>query len=183
MKRFPKKQEIINAFLSTVTVINFWAVIVYLYNFPGLIKQLTVTELLAVLGYILNNALIESTVIIILLLLLAALLPARFLRINFAVRSAVAVILSTMYIIPFHINIPKFSLLVFDSGVLIFISLWTVLLIAELVLFHLSINRYPKFSQAISKIIERVVVLGAIYLGLDLIALVYVVSANWSIAS
>ncbi|MEN8240967.1 MAG: hypothetical protein ABFS17_03510 [Chloroflexota bacterium] len=180
MKRFPEKQEIIKSFLVILTVINSWAVIVFLYNFPGLIKQITISDLISVLAYVLLSALIESVIISLALLGLGFLLPAKFLRTDYAVRTLLLLILSVIYIIPFHIYIPRLSTLMFEAVVSIFIAMWSVLLIVELVLFHKIIPRYPKFKAGAVKIIDRITVLGAIYFFLDLSSLIYVTITNWS---
>ena len=180
MKRFPNKQEMINSTLTVLTIVNFWAMIVFFYNFPGLIKQITLGDLGAVLGYVLLSALIESLVISLILITLSFLLPAKLLRANFSVRTLVLLLLAVIYIIPFHVYIPRISILMFDAGVSIFIIIWSFLFLVELVLFHKIIPTYPNFTSAAKKIIERFSVLGTIYLFLDLIAGCYVVIANWS---
>jgi hypothetical protein len=180
MKRLPAKQDLTSAFLTIITIVNFWALIVFLYNFPGLIKQLPIKDIFSVLAYVLFSALVESSMIFIGLVLLSAILPARFLRENFRVRAALLLLLSTIYIIPFQVNIPRLSTLMLEAEVSIFIAMWTVLYAAELILFHLIIPRYPNFTARVSAIIDRVIVLGAVYLFLDLIGSGLVVLANWS---
>jgi hypothetical protein len=180
MKRLPDKQEIINSFLTILTVVNFWAVLIYLYNFPGLIKRLTITDSLSVLSYVLFSALFESLAILLVLVFLSVLLPAKLLRTNFSPRIALILLLSVIYIIPFHINIPKLSYLNFEPGITLFIAFWTLLYIIELVIFHQIINKYPHITSRIATIVERVTMLGAIYLFIDLVSLGFVIIANWS---
>ena len=180
MNRFPEKQEVINTALLVFTLVNFWSLIVFLYNFPGLIKQLALVEIFSVLGYILFSAFFESLVIFVILVGLSFLLPAKLLRSGFSVKSAIVLFLSTLYIIPFHVNIPRFSTLKFEAGVSMFIALWTALFIIVLVLLHLIVPKYPNFTTKTRNFIDRLTVLGAIYLIFDLIAVVFVISASWN---
>jgi preprotein translocase subunit SecE len=180
MKRFPKKQEIIKSFLTVLTVVNFWAMIVYLYNFPGLVKQLMISNLLAVLGYVLFSALVESLIICLVLLILSILLPAKILRTDFAERTLVLLLLTAIYIYPFHVTVPPISTLILETVIVVFIALWSGLYITELVLFHLAIAKHPKFTAKLRMVVDKVTVLGAIYLFLDLIASGFVIIINWS---
>lgn len=180
MNRLPDKQEIINSFLTILTVVNFWAIIAYLYNFPGLVTRLTITDWLSVLSYVLSSALFESIVILLVLVFLSIVLPAKLLRTNFPARIALIMLISVIYIIPFHLNIPKLSYLNFEAGITLFIAFWTLLYISELVIFNLIINKYPRITSRITAIGERVTVLGAIYLFIDLVSLGFVIIVNWS---
>lgn len=179
MKRFPEKQEILNSFLVLLTAVNSWAVIIFLYNFPGLINQMTINTTISVLAYVLLSALFESMIISLGLFTLSFLLPKKFLNTDFSVRSFLLVVLAVIYIIPFHIYIPRLSTLKFEAVVSIFISFWSGLFIVELVLFHKIIPKYPNFKAGAVKIIDRIAVLGAVYLFLDLLSLLYVLIFNW----
>lgn len=180
MKSLPDKQEILNAFLAILFVVNFWALIVFFYNFPGLIKQLTIFEILSVLSYVLLSALFESLSITLILVFLGALLPAKLLRSDFSIRITIFIFLTTIYIIPFHTFIPRFSNLVFDTTVSIFIAIWTLLYLIELILFHLVLPKYPNFTARFRGFINRIAVLGVFYLSLDIIGLGIVIFLNWS---
>ena len=179
MKRFPEKTALISSALTTLAIVNSWAVVVYLHNFPGLIKQLSVLEVLIILAYVLFSALVESLVIFIILTALSALLPPRMLRSAFSVRSGIFLQLFTLYIVPFHTYIPRITTLIFEPTVTIFIAAWTVIFIVEILLFHMIVQRYPKFNQKAEAVFDRVSVLGTIYLVLDLISSGIVLIANW----
>lgn len=179
MKRLPERQEIIRSFLTTLTVVNFWGLIVFFYNYPGLIKHLAFTEVLSILGYVLFSALIESLVVTGFILILSMLLPGSLLRSDFSVRTALLVFLTTIYIVPFHLILPRISALMFDVSVIAFLLLWTLLYVVELVLFHKIIPRYPIFTARVRGFIDRVVVLGAIYLVFNVVSLGFVIAANW----
>jgi hypothetical protein len=180
MERLPEKKDFINSFLTILTVVNFWALIVFLYNFPGLIKQITIFDLLSVLSYVLISALFESLVITLILLILGTLLPAKLLRSDFSIRTAIFIFLTTLFIIPFHTFIPRFSNLIFDWKISAFIAGWILIYIIELILFHLVIPKYPNLTSKLRNFIDNITVLGTIYLFLDLVAMVVLILNNWS---
>jgi hypothetical protein len=180
MERLPEKKDFINSFLTILTVVNFWALIVFLYNFPGLIKQITIFDLLSVLSYVLISALFESLVITLILLILGTLLPAKLLRSDFSIRTAIFIFLTTLFIIPFHTFIPRFSKLIFDWKISAFIAGWILIYIIELILFHLVLPKYPNLTSKLRNFIDNITVLGTIYLFLDLVAMVVLILNNWS---
>jgi hypothetical protein len=180
MKRFPGKQEVINASLTILALIHTWALIIFLFKFPGLIKHLTYAEVFSVFSYVIVSAFFESFVSCVGLLLLAFLLPEALLRNKFAVRSSIIMLLSEIYIIPLHVYLPRLSTLIFETGVITFITLWTLLFIVELVLFSMIVSKYPGFTAKAQDIVERITVLGALYLILDVVAVLAVIFTNWS---
>lgn len=180
MKRLPDKQEILRSFLIILTVVNFWSLTVFLYYFPGLVKQLTIFDLFSVLSYVLLTGMVESLAITLFLVILSILLPEKLLRSDFSVRTAVIIFLAVIYIIPFHTIIPRFDRLIFEIQIIIIIAVWTLFYITELILFHFAILRHPNFTAKIEGFIDRLGVLGAIYLILDLIAVGVVIANNWS---
>lgn len=179
MNRLPTRSEIQKSFFVTSAIINFWAFIIFFYNFPGLTKQLKGEEILAMLAYILASSLFESIIISAGFILLSVLFPVNILRKSFSIRTTIILLMTVIYIIPFHTVFPRLSVWALSKQSIIAISIWALILLVAILLFQIIISKNDVFTNKVASFVERISILGTIYVFLDTISLAYVIAAHW----
>jgi hypothetical protein len=173
--RYPAKTEIKKVFLIYCSIINFWTIIIFFYNLPGLIKQLKISEIFGVFSYILMYALLESISITVGLVLLSILLPSKFLRNELATRGTLYLIIGIIIIIPFHLHYPRLSNWEFSDQNIVILSFWGLLYLLLIFMVHLVLKRSVNTLTKIEAGVSKLTALGVIYLIFDLISLLYVI--------
>jgi hypothetical protein len=181
--------QIKQLFLAVVFPIHFWAILLFILNAPNPQNANAWGEALAIAGYILLFALVESAAVFVVLLLLAWLLPRRWMPeqrlgallaiLALLVLWALVSQLATLLVIPqtpffVYIGINLANTLLYRQiafGLMVIFVLLTV--VAAL---HLGSS--PRFAKRLGPLLERIELLSVLYLLLDLAAFVFVVSRN-----
>ncbi|MEW5942138.1 MAG: hypothetical protein AB1750_20930 [Chloroflexota bacterium] len=89
-KRLPKFADILPVFAVIAVMFYGWSLVVFLWKLPGWLFFLNVGEIAVIFANELVTNLAESLAILLLLLAVCAILPARFLRDDFAARGGIA---------------------------------------------------------------------------------------------
>jgi hypothetical protein len=171
--RFPKRGDIWLSLSSILFVINVWAIINILRAVPSWVLSRTIWEMIAIISYPLAFALLESVAILAGLVIMAVILPGKFLRENFAAQGSLAGLIATLGMVFAHLygdTLRVWSFRGFGKYVLILVGI--ILVTWVLVYF------FQGFRKIVDSIAARLTPLSALYLGLDLVAIVIIVVRN-----
>lgn len=170
--RFPKFRELSLVFLVAVFPIHFWLMISYLHELPAYLLRLSINEMVGILAYNQLFALIESLVITGGVLLLAVFLPWQWIREQFVVAASLIILISALWMIPVHYSEKLITLLAGNIILIIPISLlWSGLYFATIYVLIIMTRRKLGFLKGVLAFVDRISVLSAIYLFVDLISL------------
>jgi hypothetical protein len=86
-KRFPALQEAIPVFSVIATIFYLWTLVVWIWQVPSWLLFLTLGQLFSILAYEMVNCLLESLTFLAFVIALTAILPPRFIKNDFVVRS------------------------------------------------------------------------------------------------
>lgn len=174
-ERIPSNKDIFLAFASCTFPIYVWAIANLLREVPALILRLSVWDLVGVIAYTLNFALIESVLVLIMLLLLSVVFPAKFIRDKFVVFSTVIVFITSIWFEFVHIFAPTIWL----EGEIKFISS-VIILITCIAGIYLAVLRSERVKIIIQSLVERISVLILIYLTVTFLFTLIVITRNLS---
>ncbi len=184
-QRLPSCREFSRLVLAAAFIIHFWGILQFLYRLPALRLSLPVSEILAVLAYVLSASLVETLLVSLAIAALAAALPRRVLRLHFLPAGTLLVYVSEVWVTAFHylptlargiavLWQPANPLLLY-LGVLGGIMLSYAALVLRLP--HL-VRAHPALRQSVEAFVERAAPLSALFLLADLPAVFTVLIRN-----
>jgi hypothetical protein len=152
--------------------VHIWAFIALFRAIPSWILSMTVGEMAGIMAYPLAFALLESLLLLLGLVIAAAILPAKMYRDWFVSQSAGIVLLATAWAVFMQIYGADFRLWS-SRGIFGLIPL-----IASILLFSFLNIRYPNLRKTLESIAGRLVILGVLYLLVDVVFLVVLIVRN-----
>jgi hypothetical protein len=172
-RKFPTRAELFYTFATGVFFVHLWTFYNVLHEVPAWVIRMSLWEVIGVISYVLLFALIDSLLLALGLTAVAVVLPKRWFRDNFIAQGSVAALLISAFAVFFHLwgdafDIWSFKRLLFWGG----IAGLTVVLVS------FAVNRIPKASGVIRAATERIAVVSALYLFLDLSSVVIVLVRN-----
>jgi hypothetical protein len=172
-KRLISRDDVIVVFAASVFVVHIWSIYTLLKEIPAWILRLSYWELVGVISYTLLFALVESMIVLAFLIILAVLLPARIFRDRFISISTIFVFLAALWIIPVRLyeNTIRSWGMIGVLGVLF-------LAMISFVIAYLVVLKSQKVEQSINAIVQRVTLLAYIYVFVDIVAMIVVISRN-----
>jgi hypothetical protein len=153
--------------------VHVWAIVNLLRELPAWLLRLSIWELIGVISYVLVFALVESVAFLVALLVLAALLPAKLLRDRFVAVGTMLVVITTAWAIAAHYNADAIRL----WGLRQF-ALWGALYLVSVLVGWALVYRFKRLQGIVVAVAERLVVLSAAYVVLDLLGVGIVVLRN-----
>lgn len=135
--------------------------------------RLSTWDFVGVIAYSLAFALLESILVFFILLVLAFILPARLFRSKFVALSGVVVLLATGWFIYLQYNRD----LITNREVKVLV-LWLVSFLLAVGIFSLLVHRSKRLETSIQGLAQRLAILAALYIFVDLIAVAIVVLRN-----
>jgi hypothetical protein len=143
-----------------------------LYNMPPLLLRHSLWELAGIISYRLVFAAFEALLLLFVLILLSIILPGRWLRDQFAARGSVIAIVTSLWILVFHLG----------SGTWRGWPLWPYLaaagyLLSLGVVYTLTV-RHRRVEQAVISLVERLTIFSYVYLPLSVLGLFVVIIRN-----
>jgi hypothetical protein len=94
LERIPPRSEILTVFGFAVFAICSWSVRSFLFRLPSFLLYFDLLDLLAIFGYMMAFALLESLAVTALLILIGALLPGGWFRNGFAYKGFLAILVA-----------------------------------------------------------------------------------------
>jgi hypothetical protein len=171
--RIPSKNESWLVLSTILFLVNVWAIINILRAVPSWILSQTIWEMIGIISYPLSFALIESLIFLVALLILAILLPRKVMRTKFVAVGSLTAFLAVLGMIIAHLFGKEMGIWsVKDFGRYLFVILGLVLVS------WIPLNLSDRFSHAIKTIAERISPLSAVYLILNIVAVVIMVVRN-----
>ncbi len=167
--RLPSRHDIYLLFGACVLPVQAQALFSYLNEFPSLLRHMTVWDALSAGAYSFTFALFESLVLLLALALLAILLPARWLKDDFASKGSVALYALLPWLVyslsTEIVSWPRYILL--SAGYLLLLSL-----------LYLLLRRVGVTAGSIKALLERVSLLAYLHVVLDVFSLLVVIVRN-----
>jgi hypothetical protein len=172
-RRLPSSKNILFAYLACLFPIQVWSIYNLLKEVPAWYLQMNVWDLIGAVSYTQMFVLFESVVIFLPFIVLSALPPANWFRDKFVALSTGIVFLSAVWFIFAHIN----DLALRYWGLRHFLPWIVLFFFSQIILFSL-IHSSQKIETAIVTLVDRVAVLSALYLSIDLVSVLIVVIRN-----
>jgi hypothetical protein len=176
--RFPNKHTIFKTFIAVAFPVHIWAIVVTLKRFPPYLLHLKISEFLGIVAYTLVSTLLECILITILLITIGVGLPQRFFKEKIA--SLAAALTPIALVIAYSVQIQDFDA---SFQFLTYMPFkewgmtWVFGMIPILIISYF-VGKYQKFSELLSKYVDRITVLSLVYIFCDLIAVVIVICRN-----
>lgn len=161
------------AYLACLFPIQVWSIYNLLKEVPAWVLQMNAWELLGTIAYTQMFVLFESIVIFLPFVVLSALLPASWLRARFVALTTAIVYLSAGWSILAHTY--NVTFITRGAGILL---PWIGLFIISQVFFHILFRSNRKIEAAILWFVNRIAILAAVYLLVDLLAVLIVILRN-----
>lgn len=171
--RIVSRNELIYALAASIFVIHIWSIYNMLEQIPAWILRLGYWDLAGVISYTLVFALIESLIVILFLIILAAVLPARIFKDKFVAISSAFIFLAAAWIVPIHL----YEKSIRSWGIKGMLPLLVLAGISFGVSYAL-VMYSNKFEIYVNRFMQRVTVLAYVYVFIDLIAVIIIVSRN-----
>jgi len=173
--RFTKisKRAYALAFSTCAVLVNSWALFNLAVTIPSWILQLTVWEILGGISYVLTFALIESLVIFTIILLINFLLPKKYFSDKFFLNSTLLALI--LLVVAILLQNYFEEIITWNPGVILRVSLFAVLII---VIIFVLVNRVKKLNARVYAFVDRALVLGTIYIFIDILGLINVITRN-----
>ncbi len=174
-QRLPSRRDLMYGFAASVLLVNVWSILVLLRQVPTLLLRLSLADLVGVIAYNQAFALLESTLVLLALIVLAIILPGRRWRQGFAAYATLLLLVSWPWALVLNLLLlgDEFTNLG-PGGSLLLLAAYLAWVGAAFLL----IARHNRLERALTVFIERVVVLSAVYLAVDLMSLVIVLLRN-----
>ncbi len=150
-----------------------WAVFNLLETIPSWVLQLNAWEIIGGISYTLTFALIESVFLFVLVMIVNFIVPKQFFAEKFILNSTILALLILIWAILVQYNYD--SIISLDRKSILFLFS-TILL--SIVIVILIANRIRNFEIIISAVVNRVAVLAVIYLILDILGILIVITRN-----
>lgn len=161
------------AFAVCTIPVHVWLVINFLDQAKGIMIRVSTWDFVGVVSYNLAFALLESFLLFVAVLVLAFILPARVFRSKFVALSSVIIILATGWFIYLQYN----DELIADRQVKL-LAIWIISLFLAIGVLFILVHRSMKLETSIQALAQRLAVLAALYVLIDLVAVVIVVLRN-----
>jgi hypothetical protein len=155
-----------------LVVVNAWALVRAFVQVPAWILDHNSVQLVGQFAYLIAFALVESVVVFAVLALLSKMVPSRFYRDNVAPQSAIVLTVMTSWAAFWQANMFSWQ------------RFLPLLLIASLLVLLISIPlswwlmRYRRVKMILNDIIDRLEILAALYLVIDIASLLVVLGRN-----
>jgi len=167
--RLPSRHDAYLLFGACVLPVQAWAILSFVDEFPSLLRRMTLGDALSAGAYTFAFALFESLALLLALALLAILLPARWLKDDFASKGSVALYALLPWLVyslrAEVVSWPRHILL--SAGYLLLLSLLYRLL-----------RRVGVTAGSIKALLERVSLLAYLHVALDVFSLLVVIVRN-----
>ncbi|MEW5869869.1 MAG: hypothetical protein AB1894_11380 [Chloroflexota bacterium] len=177
--RLPASEDLRLVFGWCAFLIHAWALFNLLDVLPSWILRLGIYELAGTIAYPLAFALLESLLVWAIVTLAAVLLPANWLKVNFAVQASLLVLITALWSVVIHINYEAF--LQYRKYFVAFASIYLLTLLLP----HLLIQRYSKakrgkkFMAAMRSVLQRIEVLSFLYIFFDILGVLIILIRNF----
>lgn len=175
--RLPDNEQILPAFSAIIFVVYTWSLYRMFFQLPSWLGYLSIGNVLSLAAYVLMFALVESLVILGVLLLFSAILPASWLRKDFAVQGSTLTGIAAFgaYLVQRKVGLlyklsPE-QLLV--NALLILAGLILILVISAFIY-----QRLPLLRKWVHSLAERMTVFTYLYLPLGILSLAAVLLRN-----
>jgi len=178
-RKLPTRNEIILLFLACVIPIHIWSIINILREIPRYLQYLTIGEIIIIFAYTQAFALFESLIVTVLLILFCLVLPARFFRDWFLSQGILIVYITTIWAILYHFQVRIVqglspSLVTYMALIWLWAMMYFGVLFGSLIL----IRKKEDFEQKIISFIDRLSVLSAVYIIIDVVSIFIVLMRN-----
>ena len=178
-QRLPDRAELGLIYSAVSVPIHTWAVLIFFHALPAYLLRMPVTSAASILAYVLSLALIESLLVTAVLVFVCLALPEKYFK-RYCVPQAAWLIwvffLWTLY--------PQFQNSVLERlewNFTVYYAitiLWAVTFVAFLFSGSLTIRRKLPFRDGLRTAAERLSILSALYLALDLCGIIIVLGRN-----
>lgn len=172
-KQLYNRREIFLSFIVIAFPIQVWAIISILREVPAWILRLSIVDMWGVISYTLAYTLIESVIICILFLLIGAVLPKKYFRKHFIAYTTVFSIFLTLIFIAAQVYANQLK-----SMGMVTLGILGTLILALVVGSYILIYQKPKVAETITTVVDRLVVLSILYLSIDILAILTIISRN-----
>ena len=164
------RQNLFALFVACAFPVHVWAIIGLLNQIPAWILRVNLWELTGMIGLTLMFTLLESLIVTVGVVVLAALIPGKWFTEKMVVLSAWFIWLTSIVSMIAHL---QESLMRSFFGIVI-VAAYLALILGS----YWLVRRFPKFEAGMKSFIERLAVLTALYLFLDVVGLVIVIIRN-----
>jgi len=161
------------AFTTCIVIVHLWSIFNLLETIPSWIFRLTTWEIIGGISYTQVLAFFESMLLFGILLFIGILIPKRFYADKFVVHSALFALLISIWAVIIQYNYGVIRTL---GGKKLLILLFLILLSASLIL--IIVNRIKKIDLLIYSVVQKMAVLGIVYLIIDVLAIFIVIARN-----
>jgi len=200
-KRWPAKHEIAALFSICVFLFHIWSIPAFLYRVPGMILYLNAWELTRLLAYNQAATLLECILVTAVLVTISFALPSKYFKSQFLFQGTFLVSLTAFWSIFFH-QLEPFILKIHPTWfekvqhltwasqtvrnwissdsylLLVLLTIWMTWYLGLIVLSPKISKQYSNQKGKISSLAERVSVLSAVFILVDLIGLLIVIFSN-----
>ena len=175
--RLPTKTDTWMLFLFCVFPLHLRAYLAFFYALPSYLLQMDIWDITGVLSYVLLFALIESVLFLAYILFINIALPKRLFRQHFLAQGVLFMAASFIWIIPLHyqqsiVDRLSYNMTMYYS----LVSIWLISFLLFIVGFSILLRRNDKLERAIIALGEKTAPLSMIYLALDMLALLVVIT-------
>jgi hypothetical protein len=171
-QQLPSKRAGIRLLLMCVLASHLWAIPGLLNEVPALILRLSVWNLIGVISYYMLFTLCEAVFVWMALNLLGAILPDAIIQQQLLAKGSVLVLVTYLWLAPILHNFRM--LLYWPVGAWLWVGLYVLLLLSVQLLFM----RFPSLDRRIRAAIDRLVVLAAAYVILDILGIFVIFVRN-----
>jgi hypothetical protein len=169
--RLPSKQAIFYALVACVFIVQVWSIIAVLRAIPSWILYMNIGELIGTFAYTQAFALVESLLVLTGLLVLAFILPGKLFKDRFVAQGSLVVFLAAIWAIVSHIYGQNLG--IWSSRRFL---MWSALLVLLAVVASGFVYRFKGLQRLLEAIVERLSVLSTIYMVVDIISILIVLS-------
>jgi hypothetical protein len=176
--RFPDKHTAFKTFVAVAFPVHLWAIIITFQQFSSYALYLTISEILGIVAYTLASTLLECILITVLLIIIGVGLPQRFFKEKIA--SQAALLTPMALVVAYYVHSQDSKLFFYFQSYMRFeewIVIWMFGMIPILIISYF-VGKYQKFSELLSKYVDRITILSLVYIFCDLIAVVIVILRN-----
>ena len=161
------------AFTTCVVIVHLWSIFNLLETIPSWIFRLTTWEIIGGISYTQILAFIESILLFGIILFIGILIPKRFYADKFVVYSALFAILIAVWAVIIQYN---YGAIRTWGGEKLLILFFLIFLSASLI--PIIIHRIKNIDPLIYSAVQKMAVLGIVYLIIDVLAIIIVVVRN-----
>ena len=177
--RIPTRRELWLLFVAVVFPLNVWSILMFLHESPAYMRRMGVGDMFGIFSYSQAFALIESLVVLGALVFVCIALPRRMFKDKFVAQGTIFMFVTFIWIIPVHYQIQildklSWNMAIYQVGVVI----WIITFFLAIVGMSLMIRRSQKAEQGANTFVEKLAVLSAIYILIDIVGFIVVIYRN-----